>query len=432
MNEREIIVEALMEILEKKSYSHLVMRGVLDKYDYLEKQQRSFIKRCVEGTIEQKIRLDFCIDQFSKTKCEKMKPFIRTLLRMGAYQILFMDQIPDSAACNECVKLAKKRGFSQLSGFVNGVLRSLSRGKEQIAYPNEEKEPLSYLSVMYSMPQWIVSMWMEMYGREETKQMLKGLLRGRPLTIRLRENLSEEERKTCLSKMKEQGTDYKQHEMLPYAYELTGVDSVARLYGYQEGLFAVQDIGSMLVAELADIGPDMLVVDVCSAPGGKAMHVADKMMGTGQVIARDLTEQKIMLIEENIERLGIKNILPQVWDATCEDEKLVEKADVVIADLPCSGLGVIGRKGDIKYRVTKEDVLQIAKLQKEILQVVSRYVRPGGTLLFSTCTVTKQENEENKEFILANLPFTLQKEKQLLPGIDGSDGFYMVKFIRNQ
>lgn len=432
MNEREIIVEALMEILEKKSYSHLVMRGVLDKYDYLEKQQRSFIKRCVEGTIEQKIRLDFCIDQFSKTKCEKMKPFIRTLLRMGAYQILFMDQIPDSAACNECVKLAKKRGFSQLSGFVNGVLRSLSRGKEQIAYPNEEKEPLSYLSVMYSMPQWIVSMWMEMYGREETKQMLKGLLRGRPLTIRLRENLSEEERKTCLSKMKEQGTDYKQHEMLPYAYELTGVDSVARLYGYEEGLFAVQDIGSMLVAELADIRPDMLVVDVCSAPGGKAMHVADKMMGTGQVIARDLTEQKIMLIEENIERLGIKNILPQVWDATCEDEKLVEKADVVIADLPCSGLGVIGRKGDIKYRVTKEDVLQIAKLQKEILQVVSRYVRPGGTLLFSTCTVTKQENEENKEFILANLPFTLQKEKQLLPGIDGSDGFYMAKFIRNQ
>lgn len=432
MNEREIIVEALMEILEKKSYSHLVMRGVLDKYDYLEKQQRSFIKRCVEGTIEQKIRLDFCIDQFSKTKCEKMKPFIRTLLRMGAYQILFMDQIPDSAACNECVKLAKKRGFSQLSGFVNGVLRSLSRGKEQIAYPNEEKEPLSYLSVMYSMPQWIVSMWMEMYGREETKQMLKGLLRGRPLTIRLRENLSEEKRKTCLSKMKEQGTDYKQHEMLPYAYELTGVDSVARLYGYEEGLFAVQDIGSMLVAELADIRPDMLVVDVCSAPGGKAMHVADKMMGTGQVIARDLTEQKIMLIEENIERLGIKNILPQVWDATCEDEKLVEKADVVIADLPCSGLGVIGRKGDIKYRVTKEDVLQIAKLQKEILQVVSRYVRPGGTLLFSTCTVTKQENEENKEFILANLPFTLQKEKQLLPGIDGSDGFYMAKFIRNQ
>lgn len=432
MNEREIIVEALMEILEKKSYSHLVMRGVLDKYDYLEKQQRSFIKRCVEGTIEHKIRLDFCIDQFSKTKCEKMKPFIRTLLRMGAYQILFMDQIPDSAACNECVKLAKKRGFSQLSGFVNGVLRSLSRGKEQIAYPNEEKEPLSYLSVMYSMPQWIVSMWMEMYGREETKQMLKGLLRGRPLTIRLRENLSEEERKTCLSKMKEQGTDYKQHEMLPYAYELTGVDSVARLYGYQEGLFAVQDIGSMLVTELADIRPDMLVVDVCSAPGGKAMHVADKMMGTGQVIARDLTEQKIMLIEENIERLGIINILPQVWDATCEDEKLVEKADVVIADLPCSGLGVIGRKGDIKYRVTKEDVTQIAKLQKEILQVVSRYVRPGGTLLFSTCTVTKQENEENRDFILSLDLFTLEKEKQLLPGIDGSDGFYMAKFIRNQ
>lgn len=432
MNEREIIVEALMEILEKKSYSHLVMRGVLDKYDYLEKQQRSFIKRCVEGTIEQKIRIDYCIDRFSKTKCEKMKPFIRTLLRMGAYQILFMDQVPDSAACNECVKLAKKRGFSQLSGFVNGVLRSLSRGKEQITYPNEEKEPLFYLSVMYSMPQWIVSMWMEMYGWEETKQMLKGLLAGRPLTIRLRENLSCEERKICLSKMKEQGTDYKQHEMLPYAYELTGVDSVARLYGYEEGLFAVQDIGSMLVTELADIRPDMLVVDVCSAPGGKAMHVADKMMGTGQVIARDLTEQKIMLIEENIERLGIKNVLPQVWDATCEDEELVEKADVVIADLPCSGLGVIGRKGDIKYRVTKEDVTQIAKLQKEILQVVSSYVKPGGTLLFSTCTVTKQENEENKEFILANLPFTLQKEKQLLPSIDGSDGFYMAKFTRNQ
>ena len=194
INTREVILDALMEILEKGQYSHLVMQGVLTKYGYLEKQERSFIKRVCEGTIEQKIRLDYVIDQFSKTKVKKMKPLIRTLMRMAVYQILFMDAVPDSAVCNESVKLATKRGFGPLKGFVNGVLRTISREKEQIKYPEREKDAVSYLSVRYSMPEEIIHLWQEQYGEGQTEQMLEALLKKRPLTIRISEALSEEEK----------------------------------------------------------------------------------------------------------------------------------------------------------------------------------------------------------------------------------------------
>lgn len=430
MNEREIILEALMEILEKKEYSHLVMRGVLDKYAYLEKQQRSFIKRCCEGTLEQMLRLDYCIDRFSKIKCHKMKPLIRTLLRMSAYQIMFMDQVPDRAACNEAVKLAKKRGFSQLSGFVNGVLRSLSREKDSIPYPDKETDPVHYLSIQYSMPQWMTRMWMQRYGVAVTEKMLAGLLGERPLMIRMRESISSVERSAYLDRMKEKKIVSRQNEKLAYAYELENYDSVATIPGYEEGIFTMQDIGSMLVVEMAGIKEADFVVDVCAAPGGKAIHAADKLMGSGQVIARDLTEYKISLIEENMQRMQTTNVKAEVWDARVLDDNMVQKADVVIADLPCSGLGVIGRKSDIKYRVTKEDVDDIAKLQRDILNTVWQYVKIGGTLVYSTCTVTKQENEDNRDYILAHLPLSLVEERSLLPGVDASDGFYMAKFRR--
>lgn len=432
MNEREIILEILMEILEKGEYSHLVLRGALDKYAYLDKQKRSFIKRCCEGTIEMVIRLDYCIDQFSKTKCKKMKPLIRTLLRMGAYQILFMDQIPDSAACNECVKLAKKRGFSQLSGFVNGVLRTLSREKQHISYPDEKANAASYMSVMYSMPEWIVLMWQNRYGNDQTKQMLQALLEVRPVTLRMRENLDAKKIEACISKMKEQHITVQANEKLAYAYEVEDYDQIKDIPGYEEGLFSVQDIGSMLVVEYANIKPGDTVIDVCAAPGGKSVHAADKLRGTGSVLARDVSLEKVSMLEENFARMQVENATAEVWDATVLDEDKIEKADVVIADLPCSGLGVIGRKGDIKYRVTRDDVIEVAKLQRKILDVVHQYVKPGGTLMFSTCTITQEENEDNRHYITSKLSFDLIEEKQLIPGVDGSDGFYMAKFKRKR
>ncbi|MBQ8198580.1 MAG: 16S rRNA (cytosine(967)-C(5))-methyltransferase RsmB [Lachnospiraceae bacterium] len=418
-----------MEILEKQQYSHLVMQGVLNKYSYLEKQERSFIKRVCEGTVEQKIRIDYVIDQFSKTKTKKMKPLIRTLLRMGTYQILFMDGVPDAAVCNESVKLAGKRGFGTLKGFVNGVLRNISRNKDNISYPDRESDETSYFKVMYSMPEEIIALMKEQYSAAETEMMLESLLGKRPLTIRISGALSEEEKKELLEHFAEDGIVVAETE-LPYVFSLEKVDKISELYGYEEGKFFVQDIGSAMVVEMAGIKKDDYVIDVCAAPGGKATHAAEKLCGSGRVQARDLTEYKVSMIEENVERLRLANMDAMVWDATVTDESAIGKADVVIADLPCSGLGVIGRKSDIKYRITQQSLEEVEALQRDILSVVHNYVKPGGVLMYSTCTINRKENEGNKEWFLQNFPFEEEQERLMLPGRDGSDGFYMVRLRR--
>ena len=428
-NTREVILDTLMEILEKQQYSHLVMQGVLNKYSYLEKQERSFIKRVCEGTVEQKIRIDYVIDQFSKTKTKKMKPLIRTLLRMGTYQILFMDGVPDAAVCNESVKLAGKRGFGTLKGFVNGVLRNISRNKDNISYPDRESDETSYFKVMYSMPEEIIALMKEQYSAAETEMMLESLLGKRPLTIRISGALSEEEKKELLEHFAEDGIVVAETE-LPYVFSLEKVDKISELYGYEEGKFFVQDIGSAMVVEMAGIKKDDYVIDVCAAPGGKATHAAEKLCGSGRVQARDLTEYKVSMIEENIERLRLANMDAMVWDATVTDESAIGKADVVIADLPCSGLGVIGRKSDIKYRITQQSLEEVEALQRDILSVVHNYVKPGGVLMYSTCTINRKENEGNKEWFLQNFPFEEEQERLMLPGRDGSDGFYMVRLRR--
>lgn len=429
---REIILAILLEILEKGQYSHLVMKQVLDKYEYLPKQERAFIQRITEGTVERRIQLDYVIDSFSKTKTQKMKPVIRNILRMAVYQILFMDNVPDSATCNEAVKLAVKKGFASLKGFVNGVLRTIAREKETITYPDREKDPAAFLSVYYSMPEWIVKMWISEYGEADTEKILLGMLGRRPLTVRFEERINGERKEELLKAMEAAGIQAVQSEELEYAYFLDHVDSMKGLPGFQEGEIYIQDIGSMLVTELAHVQEGSSVIDVCGAPGGKALHIASKMRGTGHVLVRDLTEYKVGLIQENMERNQIKNCTAQVWDATVLDETLRETADLVIADLPCSGLGVIGRKSDIKYRITREDVEKISSLQRQILQTVSEYVKKGGTLVYSTCTITREENQENAEWFAAHFPFTLQEERSMLPGIQESDGFYMARFVRNE
>lgn len=432
VNTREIVLDCIMEILEKKQYSHYVMKQVLDKYGYLDKQERSFIKRVTEGTVERCLEMDYIINSFSKVPVKKMKPLIRSLMRMSVYQLLYMDSIPDSAVCNEAVKLANKRGFSPLKGFVNGVLRNIARNKEKIEYPDREKEPVSYLSVVYSMPEWIVEMWLSRFGGEKTEQILKGLLSGRPVTIRLEEGLSSKEKEELLQKITCEGIETEQVQGLPYAYRLKNLDRVETIPGFAEGLVMIQDAGSMEIIELADIKEDQYIIDVCGAPGGKALHAAGKMKNTGFVTVRDISQRKVELMEDNIARSGYGNIKAEVFDATVLDEENVEKADVVIADLPCSGLGVIGRKGDIKYRVTKEDVINIAALQQKILSVVWQYVKPGGKLIYSTCTLTEEENEKNTAWFLEQFPFHKEKEKTLIPGIQETDGFYMAVLRRDR
>lgn len=435
-NSREIVLDILLEIQEKGSLSHQVLNQALEKYRYLEKQDRAFITRAVEGTLEYELQIDHVIDRFSKVRVEKMKPLIRALLRMSVYQILYMERVPDSAVCNEAVKLAKKRKFQGLAGFVNGVLRSVSREKETLVFD----EP----AVRYSIPQWILDLWEEDYGRETAERIAASLLTERPLMVRFNESRGSVNETT--KSLAAQGISFSPSPLVRTVYAIKDYDSLDCVEAFERGFLTVQDAASALVGIVAAPKEGDFVLDVCSAPGGKALHAADLLFGKGCVEARDLTEYKIALVEENIVRCGLSGIRTKVWDAREFDKELEGKADIVLADLPCSGLGIIGKKPDIKRRLKKEEIPALAALQREILAVVSRYVKPGGTLIYSTCTVNREENDKNARWIAENLPFEekeitsvlpecLQEScegnrLQLLPGIHPCDGFFIAAFTR--
>lgn len=411
----------LLAIDRDGRYSHLVLRDVLDKYQYLSKQERAFLTRLTEGTVERMLTLDYVIDQFSKTKVKKMKPLIRELMRLSVYQIMYMDGVPDSAVCNEAVKLARKRGFSGLSGFVNGVLRSVARGWKNVTFQNE--------SVRYSVPEWIIDGWNADYGRDVTEKMLEAFMQPAKITVRTNtQKCTPEELKDRLS---QEGVTVEAIEGISYAFALSGFDYLAGLGSFQDGWFYVQDISSMTVAHAADPKKGDYIIDVCAAPGGKSSHLAELLDGSGMVEARDLTEYKVGLIEENILRHDLHNMKAVQQDATLFDETSVEKADILICDLPCSGLGVIGRKSDIRYKMTAEKAHDLAVLQQEMLDTVWKYVKRGGKLIYSTCTIHKEENEDNVAAFLQKHPqFTLVEQRQIFP-MEGSDGFFVAKMIRS-
>lgn len=427
---RELVLDILMEVNEREQYSHLVIRDVLNKYQYLEKQERAFLTRLAEGTIEHMLEMDFVINSFSKVKVKKMKPLIRNLLRMSVYQLKYMDSIPDAAVCNEAVKLAKKRGFAQLRGFVNGVLRNIARELSHLQYPDEKLEPVRFLEVTYSVPAWIVEQWIENYGYEQAKSICESFLVERPITIRT--NLTKITSETLKERLESEGVIVKAIKALDYAFEISGFDYLQSLDSFNEGLFYVQDISSMMVAEIAAPKKESYIIDVCAAPGGKSSHLAEKMDGTGMVEARDLTEYKVSLIEENIIRHGLENMNAVQMDATILDESSVDKADVLICDLPCSGLGVMGKKTDIRYKMTAEKQRDLVQLQRDILSTVHTYVKPGGVMVYSTCTIHKDENEGNVEWFVEKYPeFEVLSKEQMFPGGMYHDGFFIAKLRRN-
>lgn len=442
MNEREVILDILLEVIEDGKYSHIVLREVLDKYQFVDKKKRAFITRVTEGTLEHMIELDYIINQFSKVKVKKMKPLIRNLIRSAVYQMKYMDSVPNSAVCNESVKLATKRGFGGLRGFVNGVLRNIARNMNDIAMP-DTSDKVQYYSVKYSLPTWIVEHFMGRYGENTLEKMGKSFQKDGVTTIRV--NTSKITKSELVTKLEAEGVIVTQHPYLEYALEISKYDSLYFMDSFQEGLFQVQDISSMLVSELARVKQGDYVIDVCAAPGGKSLHMADLLNGTGTVEARDLTDYKVGFIKDNIMRSGMSNICAIKWDATQLDQEAIEKADIVIADLPYSGLGVMGKKTDLKYKVKPESLEELAALQRNILRVVSQYVKKGGTLVYSTCTMNPGENEENACWIRDELglevkqisPYLCEELQsvvsaegflQLMPGIHHSDGFFIATF----
>lgn len=457
VNLRLLVLELLMEVTENRNgggtYSHIAVREVLKKYNYLSQQEKSFIKRLFEGTLERMITLDFVINQYSKVKTDKLKPQIRAILRMSVYQILYMDAVPDSAACNEAVKLAQKKGFATLKGFVNGVLRNIAKNKDKLVYPD--------LSVEYSMPEWIVNLWTSQLGEEKTHAVLEGLLMEHPVTVRLRDKSVKEALQKALAV---RGGRMTAHPYFEDAYQIEKTDDMTTLPLYQEGAFVVQDVSSMLAvrALLADeflaakraLGETLRIVDVCAAPGGKSMLAADLLRDMGvcrgdfQIEARDISEQKVALMQENFVRCSLNrdSVLAVVCDALTRDEQ--QTADIVIADVPCSGFGVIGKKRDIKYRVKQEQLAELVTLQRRILEKAVKMLKPDGRLLFSTCTINRAENEENFGWLVKEkkmtpvsffdaLPEGLRTEDvetvetakqgylQLLPKLHNLDGFFI-------
>jgi 16S rRNA (cytosine967-C5)-methyltransferase len=361
---------------------------------------------------------------------------------MSVYQLMYMDQVPVSAVCNEAVKLAKKRSFTKLSGFVNGILRTIARNTDAIIYPDPVASPSDFLEIVYSTPKWLVEELLKAYPYAEVETMLAQALKEKETTIRC--NTRRATPGELKSLLEQEGVSVAESAYLPYAFVIKDYDYLEKLDTFRKGYFTVQDVSSMLVCEVAGIAEEDFVIDVCAAPGGKALHAAQT---AGRVLARDLTEYKIKLIEENISRMGFTNVTAQVWDATISDVSLEGKADVVIADLPCSGLGVFGKKADLKYKLTQSQHKELVELQRVILDKVEKYVKPGGVLMYSTCTVLRGENEENRDWFLKNysylpesldpgLPGLLRSQTtkdgylQLLQGVHNTDGFFIAKFRR--
>lgn len=446
-NTREIILEALLELEKGEVFCNVLMGRILEKYDYLPQQEKAFIKRVTEGTVERRIELDYIINQFSSVPVPKMKPLIRQLLRMSAYQLFYMDGVPDRAVCSEAVRLARKRHFQSLTGFVNGVLRGIARNKENIVRPDPEQDWLQAVSVRYSMPEFIVKLWEKDYGREQAESMCGALLEVKPVSLRVSELLSEKERDELAGAWRKAGILCERHPYLPYAWRCKNVAGLYRLPGFSEGLVTVQDVSSMLVTECAGIREGDFVLDVCAAPGGKSLHASCKLQGTGQVEARDVSEEKAELIWEGARRTKAENVRVKVWDACVFDAGMEGKADILYLDLPCSGLGVLGKKRDIKYHVTKESLDGLVKLQRKIIETCWRYVKPGGVILYSTCTVHPAENEEQVRFMCGKFPLVAESLNpylpeelrceetergmlQLTPGVHDCDGFFLARLRR--
>jgi ribosomal RNA small subunit methyltransferase B len=450
VNEREVVLDMLLSLREGK-LSHTILKDTLDSYLYLDKSSRGFIKRLYEGTIEKRLYLDFIIDGYSKTPVKKMKPIIMLLLEMAVYQLFFMDRVPDSAAINEAVKLAKKRGLTGLSGFVNGVLRNIARNKENIALPDKNKDLIQYLEIKYSTPKAVVEHFINDYGSEKTEEILEAFEEKRLLVARATKN-----REELIKKLEAEGVKVSTDTIFPESLKILELDSLSYLESFEEGDFVIQDESSQFIGKIVGLPKGARVLDLCAAPGGKSLLFAE-MEEVDEIISCDISESKTELIEENVRRIGVSKIKTKVNDASLYNPDFMDGFDLVICDLPCSGLGVMGRKRDIKYNVTEDKIRELAKLQRTILENAVRYVKKGGRLIYSTCTMTKAENEENFTFISEFKGFSavdfsdkirgyvdrykdgerlVNEAKKgfirLFPGELGTDGFFISEFMREE
>lgn len=431
-NAREIAVLTLADVHKAGAYSNLALKKRIPK-EFPDAEKR-LASNLVYGVLKYELTLDYIIGQYSKIKLKKISAYILEILRIGIYQLLYMDKIPESAAVNESVKLAKRYGHGASAGFVNGLLHSVIRGTVQ--YP---ENPLQRLSVEESFPMWLCREWAENFGLEFAKDLMRAM--NREVRLSLRANTLKIAPKALAEKMPGGAVS----ELYPMAVECDGLD-IAASGAYQNGEFAVQDTAAMLAGAVLAPKPGETVLDLCAAPGGKTTHLAQLMENKGKILAFDIHAHKIKLIAENARRMGIDIIKAQQKDAQEPDKTLFDIADKVLADVPCSGLGIIRRKPEIKWNRAETDGLP--EIQYQILENAAQYVKHGGEIVYSTCTLRRQENEEiirqfleeHREFSAVDftelLPKALQKESvrqghvTFYPNTDGIDGFFIAKLKR--
>ena len=439
MKARNLAYKVLFDIEKNQNYSNMAINKHFKDCN-LDKRDRGFATEIIYGVVENKIYLDYIIDKLSKIKTNKLNLKVKILLRMGIYQILFLDSVSDYAAVNETVNLAKKidnRSF----GFINAVLRNVIRQKETIGEVNI-KDPVDYLSTKYSYERWIVRNWISNFGKNFTEDLLEANNEKPNLYIRV--NTLKTSRDELIELLEKQDVKCEKVSFIDEAIKVNNLKNIENNELYKKGFFTVQDISSMLVGKVLNPKENSQVIDICSAPGGKTTHIATLMNNTGKVVSRDIYDHKINLIKSSVNRLGLKNVTVELFDALNLDKESVDKFDYVLADVPCSGLGIIKRKPEIKYK-EKDEFKDLPKLQKAILQNASKYVKVGGTLVYSTCTVQDNENIEVVEsFLQSNKRFEFEKIEninvdlenedkgyiKIYPNVHGMDGFFIAKLKR--
>ena len=416
---------SLVDVESKKAYSNLAINHqvIINKPN-----SQGFVRELVYGVLENKMLLDHYIDQLVINGIGSLKTPELTIIRMGIYQLGYMDSVPEYAAVNESVVLAKKYCRSK-SGLVNGVLREYLSRKLQLKLPDRSEDEVAYLSVKYSYAPWIVELWLDHYSTDFVEELMKAGNVTPPMTVRL--NWLKVMKPDLIKKLEAKHFQVEEGRICQNALNIKG----SRLLDtelYKLGMFTPQDESSMLVAEKLDPKHGETVMDVCAAPGGKTTAIAERMNNTGRIIASDIYRRKLDLIDKEARRLGITNIETRSWDATRVDSSMIQKADRVLVDAPCSGLGVVRRKPEIKYKELTEEMELLPKKQLAILSASSGYVKPGGRLVYSTCTVNPRENERVVEaFLKKNPAFSKIERTLLLPNVNGTDGFFICVMERS-
>ncbi len=430
VNSRKVILELLNEA-DQGRYSNKLVQDVQARDD-LDARDKGFINKILYGVIENRIYLDYVIRKFSSIRLKKIEPEILNVLRMSAYQIMYLDKVPNSAAVDEAVKLTKKIN-KRHSGFVNGILRSLIRDVDTVKLPTAENERLS---VQYSHPLWLVERWISLFGASFTEDLLKA--NNETPKMVLRTNTILINREDLMTKLSFEGLDVEKSDIVEEGIIVNQLNdrSIDEIKWFIDGYFTVQDESSMMIGHVIDPQEKEKVLDLCAAPGGKTTHMAQLMNNKGQVFACDVSDAKLKLVKENVRRLKLNNVRMMINDATVLNEEFVDGFDRVLLDAPCSGLGIIRRKPDIKYQKTEEDILSLNELQKSMLEHAAKYVKVGGVLVYSTCTIEPRENSILVDaFLKMNDGFEKvaindTNDLQLYPNVDETDGFYACKLRR--